>query len=267
MKKTIRETMPNLLTTGGIFKTLPLYGDMTAVQMGIAYCLKRSGNKCVTSFVDYYLNDNGVLDANSEEAIGLILNNVFKENWDARWNVLHQEYNPIQNTDKDITTTITHSGTDEFVMGATHVESENKSATNVSTYDDGNKTIADGDEAINSTIHGHVETTHEVGGGNIGTMTSQYLLSEELKLRVYNFYEEMFKDIDEYLCLPIFGKSHNYGSSQPLTINDVKITQVANGIKISIGNESGVVQNGANGLTPELSLESNGDLYVEYKER
>lgn len=257
--KTIRETMPNLLIDGGIFKSLPLYGNITAVQMGIAYCLKRSGNKGITSFVQYYLGNDGKVSANNEQVIALILSNIYKDNWDARWSVLHQLYNPIQNTDKDITTTITHSGTDTFENGSQHTESKTgvrhnettqgvrhtentygntseteeskKAAYDSSTYSNDGKIERtstthtdefdsdavvdefDSDEATdefdsdtynNKTIHGHVETTHEVGGGNIGTMTTQHLIDEELRIRTYEFYESMFKDIDEYLALPIF---------------------------------------------------------------
>lgn len=305
--KTIRETMPNLLIDGGIFKNLPLYGDMTAVQMGIAYCLKRSGNKGITTFVQYYLGNDGKVSSNNEQAIALILSNIYKDNWDARWSVLHQSYNPIQNTDKDITTTITHSGTDTFENGAQH--SENKTGVrhneneNLRSADDDptnyskeNKSVFDSNEATdeydrdlfnNKTIHGHVETTHEVGGGNIGTMTSQYLVNEELRLRTYEFYESIFKDIDEYLALPIFGNSSIVSSADLFRLDDVQLQQTSGGALLTIGNQQALIRNGEdgqdgrngtngrngvdgsdgrNGLTPELTLDDNGDLYVEYKE-
>ena len=40
--------------------------------------------------------------------------------------------------------------------------------------------------------------------GNIGVTTSQQMLESEIKLRQYNFIEEMYKDIDSILCLKIY---------------------------------------------------------------
>ena len=40
--------------------------------------------------------------------------------------------------------------------------------------------------------------------GNIGVTTSQQMLESEIKLRQYNFVEEVFKDIDSILCLKIY---------------------------------------------------------------
>ena len=40
--------------------------------------------------------------------------------------------------------------------------------------------------------------------GNIGVTTSQQMLESEIKLRQYNFIEEVFKDIDSILCLKIY---------------------------------------------------------------
>lgn len=40
--------------------------------------------------------------------------------------------------------------------------------------------------------------------GNIGVTTSQQMLESEIKLRQYNFIEEMLNDIDSILCLKIY---------------------------------------------------------------
>ena len=198
--------MPNLLTNGGIFNYLPLYGNMTASQMGITYCLKRSGSKFINAFVENYLDDNYVLDATSEQAIALILKNIFKDNWDKRYAVLTAQYNPLQNTDKDITTTVTHSGTDSYIQGARHsAQVEKRAGTEVDpVYEDDNKVENDINQVTDQTQHGHIETTREQGGGNIGTMKSQELLQAELEVRTYDFYDSIFKDIDSYLCLHIY---------------------------------------------------------------
>ena len=40
--------------------------------------------------------------------------------------------------------------------------------------------------------------------GNIGVTTSQQMLESEIKLRQYNFIEEVYKDIDSVLCLKMY---------------------------------------------------------------
>ena len=46
------------------------------------------------------------------------------------------------------------------------------------------------------------ETTHRIG--NIGVTTNQKLISEERNLWVWNFFDQVFKDIDRELALAIF---------------------------------------------------------------
>ena len=46
------------------------------------------------------------------------------------------------------------------------------------------------------------ETMHRVG--NIGVTTNQKLITEERQLWVWNFFEQVFKDIDKELTLAIF---------------------------------------------------------------
>ena len=43
--------------------------------------------------------------------------------------------------------------------------------------------------------------------GNIGVTTSQQMLESELQLRKYNFYEELYKDVNSVATLSIYNDS------------------------------------------------------------
>ena len=43
--------------------------------------------------------------------------------------------------------------------------------------------------------------------GNIGVTSSQQMLEQELQLRKYNFYEELFKDVNSVATLSIYNDS------------------------------------------------------------
>ena len=91
--------------------------------------------------------------------------------------------NYIEKThDADNTETVTGSKNDNYKDSTSSgTESKTESSTDTET---GTETL----------------TRH----GNIGVTTSQQMLESEIKLRQYNFIEEMYKDIDSILCLKIY---------------------------------------------------------------
>ena len=91
--------------------------------------------------------------------------------------------NYIEKThDADNTETVTGSKNDNYKDSTSSgTESKTESSTDTET---GTETL----------------TRH----GNIGVTTSQQMLESEIKLRQYNFIEELYKDIDSILCLKIY---------------------------------------------------------------
>ena len=64
---------------------------------------------------------------------------------------------------------------------------------------------ADGYNDEHSTEYGHKIVTENKRGGNIGiTMTSQLLTAEFQMREKYNFYGEIFKDLDKFLTIPYY---------------------------------------------------------------
>jgi len=102
--------------------------------------------------------------------------------------------------------------------------------------------------------------------GNIGVTTSQQMLESELNIRAYRFFEKMFEDIDSVLALRVYEDDEELdGKATPTQTEDAVITQLANGIRISVLSGTSVVQSVdiPDGTTPEFNLTNSGDLYVK----
>ena len=248
MKKrpTILQTMPNLLVTGGIFNYMPLYGDMTAAQMGILYGSKKAGTSYAAPLVRNYAGADGTVNATGEAAIGLLLTNIFKHNWDQQWAALNAVYELLDNVTENTSNTVTHTGKDTDVFGnkrhvigqqiftngekvlregevEDHIE-HNKAAydnanyspdsedvnkldervtTNEQSTDTSGQRIDSDDQYTDEHTKGTTDTTTIFRHGNIGITSSQQMITQELELRKYDFFDEMFNDIDKYLCLHV----------------------------------------------------------------
>lgn len=91
--------------------------------------------------------------------------------------------------EKTGTITNTETGTDTTTKSGTITNTESGSDVNTKT----------------GTITNIETGTDELErSGNIGVTTSQQMLESELKLREYDFYKTIYKDIDSILCLGIY---------------------------------------------------------------
>ena len=160
----------------------------------------------------------------------------FASKWKHIWDALNTAYNPLENYSMleertpDITKERTLDTTEERTpnttkttngKGTTKTDSEtgvfgfNSPQPNPSGTIDGNQS----DEIINrtetetgtdTTTEGGTITDTESGketlerSGNIGVTTSQQMLQSEFEVRKYDFYKEIYKDIDSILCLKIY---------------------------------------------------------------
>lgn len=200
----LKTAMPNLMIDGGIFKHLPLYGDMTAVQMGILYALKHSGTSYISSLVKNYLDDDGTITAQGEQAIGLMMTNIFKDNWDARWAVYHEEYEPLENYNRDEKTTDTGSGSDQTQYGEiTNTRDMKKAAFDSATLQPEGQDQDVIQQHTDVYTKGSKLTRESNIHGNIGVMSTQQMLNMELEARREDLIDQMFKDLDKYLTLHV----------------------------------------------------------------
>ena len=130
--------------------------------------------------------------------------------WSTKWertfqkwlDVLAMEYNPLENTDRHEDWSDSHSSSESNSAHASDSSSGSTSGTddvsafNVSTYSP--QSASDTNQhanAVTSSQGNHVENALDKHTGyihgNIGTMTTQYLLREELETQRFNIYDEI----------------------------------------------------------------------------
>lgn len=109
-RKTINEAIPNLRTDGSFFKYIGSYNFLQTTTMATLYSV-RSGDKKVSSFVDYYLNNSETLTDVDAKSLGEILKNVYEHKWNQIAGALRKEYDILKNIDikEDVTEYNTHT--------------------------------------------------------------------------------------------------------------------------------------------------------------
>lgn len=148
-------------------------------------------------------------------AIGL-WSSVQAMTWDRVYRASQEEYNPIENYDRNETETVTgaesHSGTDTTTISGTGSGSDSTSvagfdsstmvprdSTTFSNTNSGSEAMAHG-ERIDDT-HTRTSRIH----GNIGVTTSQQMLEQEMqiagKLNIYNYIVNEFK---QRFCIAVY---------------------------------------------------------------
>lgn len=216
---------------GGVFSpmtTAPWADTMSGTNLDIAYLDGHSGERYCSNLINHRLNDYDVLSSDSRTLIANILWAMFGIQWTRLWATMKPvDYDPLTNynmtedetgnrTDtRTPNLTRKHTGTDTN-EGNTHVNNQSNlwgfnSDTSVPSD------MSDGDTTVNSTNNRDLTDT-ETGTdttagentrkltrtGNIGTNTFQNLLQQERNLWMYNFFEQIFKDVDSVLTIPIY---------------------------------------------------------------
>lgn len=203
---------------------------INARALDIAYYASRSGQKEIGPLVEALVED-GEVSASNWQLIASVLYSMYGEGWKRRYAVLSSEYNPIENYDRNESTTIsgTNTGTisNTGSVGYGHVTTSNSSGTASNTqskyaYDSENpapETGASGTQSNNTTVtesgsdtNGNTQTnnladSHTTSGrihGNIGVTTTQQMLQSEIELWQWSFFESVFEDLDKMLVLSVY---------------------------------------------------------------
>lgn len=124
-----------------------------------------------------------------------LIYNRFSTKWKKIWDALNTTYKPLENyaMKEKRTPNLTTSGNgssdaDASIYGFNSTEPNDSSKSH-------------GESESSQTITGTDETERT---GNIGVTTSQQMLESEFEVRKYDFFKEMFKDIDSILCLKCY---------------------------------------------------------------
>lgn len=145
----------------------------------------------------------------------------FSLKWEKLYATLHFDYNPIWNVEGTEERTITRKLNQDKnettnINRETNVVSDN---TNNSTYGfnssdpvpsgktehTGAQNETEGNNFIATNVNNETVTDRFTRGGNIGVTTTQKMISEERDSWLWNFYEQVFKDIDSILTSAYWG--------------------------------------------------------------
>ena len=146
--------------------------------------------------------------------LGVAIHNWFTQNKDNFARILaaiSAEYNPIENYDRMEDRTLNTANTSESSATSTGTTSSNSESTSQRAADN-SETFRNTDKQIGSATSGGTNTSGSNGKsnedvtehlrvhGNIGTMTNQTMIREELDLRCYNIYEDICnRFVDKFL--------------------------------------------------------------------
>lgn len=190
--------------------------------LDIAYFGNHSGGKFCAPLVKLLINDDGVIPSPARVTIAKILISKYLENWKHLWATNVAAYEPIHNYDmtenrvlRTADSSSEHSqyaDNDTTTHGRTNTEMDYKYGLNTDTNNprpsdkiestDGGTTEIDttGSNKRNRVGAGEEEENiHRAG--NIGVTTTQKLIQEERDLWLWNFFDQVFNDLDKELAL------------------------------------------------------------------
>lgn len=204
---------------------LPWGDSVDSIVLDIEYFGNRSGGKFVSPVIMNLLGSTEELTAESREILARIIWTKFGEPWKRLWETNVVAYNPIHNynmTDRrelskgesearagstSSVDGITHGRkieTVEGVAGLNNTSNKGKLSDTSETQESGTTT----DEITGTSKDDIVRAGNEVEtttkSGNIGVTTTQQMLSSERELWKWNFFDQVYKDIDSVLSLPIY---------------------------------------------------------------
>lgn len=190
--------------------------------LDVAYFGNHSGGKFCSPLVKLLINDEGVIPAEARVTIAKILISKYLRNWNHLWETNVAVYTPIHNYDmtenRNLRTADSMAekansvGNDTINHGRTQTEMDYKYGLNTDTENprpsdkihtsEGGSTVTNssGTDNRNRVDAGEEEETiHRAG--NIGVTTTQKLIQEERDLWLWNFFDQVFNDLDSELAL------------------------------------------------------------------
>lgn len=211
--------------TDGIFTTIntlkndiPFLIDDNYKHIDNDYYFNNSGNKNISTtyerIYNIFKNDNeNIRRQKTIQMLARIIINRYVDNWVKIYNAYFlTDYKPLENysmieeeniTAKDSVNTqlsTTNSGEDNGNIYP--LTNTNINGTPFSKTTNTNTQQLSGSKENNYTDRIHDKTL--IRSGNIGVTTSQQMLESELNLRKYDFFQQVFKDVDKILCSYIY---------------------------------------------------------------
>lgn len=228
----LREAFVDWKIGGGIFTAieelgieLPWQDSVDSTILDIEYFGNRSGAKLSAPVVMNLLGETQELLDSDREILAKIIVTKFNEPWKRLWETNVVAYNPIHNynmtdrretakgesetkvaNDNSVDTTTHGRGNEikENVAGLNNTNNIGKLA-DVSISQESGTTEAVGQrDAKDDTVRASNETETTTRSGNIGVTTTQQMIMAEREVWMWNFFDQVYKDIDSVLALPFY---------------------------------------------------------------
>lgn len=192
--------------------------DSNYADIDIEYFVGASGDKFISPLLEKLMEylDGDIYGVSKE--LEKIIFRRFGDKWKRLHDALVQEYNPLENYSMeeirtpDLTTDETSNTKTDIT-----VEKESEASNSYKGFNADEPSLlskSEGDETTTTTgakADNEVsKKTEETGSetttrsGNIGVTTSQQMLESEFKVRQYDFYRQIYSDVDSVLCLSIY---------------------------------------------------------------
>lgn len=237
---TLYQISPDAFTDGilGIFTYL---NEMNVPwkDLDIAQSLNRiyygnySGDKIISPILDKLIqhNTDKVLTVNQVRALAVDAYNLYNKKWTNLWEVANydfdpgENYNMVENESTEYGKTTTRTDNLQSARGGKDTEKPNTTITeNNSTYGFNSNAAVPSDSTVTnntgtheteyaSTLNNTGTQTHADSGedvreltrhGNIGVTTTSQMLTEVINLWQWNYFRDVFHDLDMVLTIPIY---------------------------------------------------------------
>lgn len=228
----LREAFVDWKIGYGIFDALEFIGaelpwkDSTeSIILDIEYFGNRSGGKFVAPVIMNLLGDEAELAESDRVLLARIIWAKFGEPWKHLWETNVVAYNPIHNynmTDRrelakgesetkvgqgsSVDTTEHGRGTEskDYVAGINNTDNVGKLANRTVSQDSGETVVNGTDNRKDDSVRASNEIETTIRSGNIGVTTTQQMLAADRELWMWNFFDQVYKDIDSVLALPFY---------------------------------------------------------------
>lgn len=227
----LRDVFNGWNTGSGIFNYLAQITDLPwkdvetvdNTVLDIAYFGNHSGAKFCAPIVKLSIDaDTGFVTEAARVTIAKILISKYLQNWKHLWETNVAVYTPIHNYDmtesRNLITADSMSengnsnGQDVTAHGRTQTEMDYRYGLNTDTDDPkpsdkmhttegGNTTNTSANSDARNRVNAGEEQETMHRAGNIGVTTTQKLIQEERDLWLWNFFDQVFNDLDRELAL------------------------------------------------------------------
>lgn len=228
----LREAFSDWKIGYGIFDALESIGveipwadSADSIVLDIEYFGNRSGGKFVAPVIINLLGKEVELTELDRQLLARIIWTKFGEPWKHLWETNVLAYNPIHNYnmtdrrelakgeseakeshDSSVDTTTHGRGNEvqENVAGLNNTNNKGKLADVSISQETGTTGVTGSRDARDDTVRASNEVETTVRSGNIGVTTTQQMLIAEREVWLWNFFDQVYKDIDSVLSLPFY---------------------------------------------------------------